>query len=122
MIYDWKIWALLALGGTLLVMIYWTLSSWLEGRAESLLFGWAERNRYEVLRLRRLPTQGPFFWQRQFGQILYHVTVEDSDGFAHRGWVLCGYWVVGVLASRVRVVWEDDHSELSDAEHETTNQ
>jgi hypothetical protein len=80
---------------------------WRFRRADSLLLQWADRHGYRIINQEyRSFLKGPFFWTSSKGQMVYYVTVKDSEGNIRRGWVRCGGWFIGMLSDHVDVSWD----------------
>jgi hypothetical protein len=77
-------------------------------RADNLLSSWAARNGYRIIESeRRKILKGPFFLTSSNNQIVYRVTVQDTYGNVHRGWVRCGSYNLGSWTDEVAVRWDD---------------
>ena len=82
--------------------------TWTFWRSNALLYRWAERNHYRIVRKRfRWFRRGPFFWTSSNVQTVYYVTVEDTMGRPRTGWVRCGGWYLGLWSDKAEVQWED---------------
>jgi hypothetical protein len=80
---------------------------WRFRRADSLLVQWAERHGYRLISQEyRSFFKGPFFWTSSKGQMVYYVSVKDSEGNLRRGWVRCGGLFLGMLSDNVEVSWD----------------
>jgi hypothetical protein len=81
---------------------------WHFSRSSSLLYRWAEKNGYRIVRKQyRTFFRGPFFWTSSKGQTVYYVVVEDSAGARRSGYVRCGGWWLGLMSDHAEVSWDD---------------
>jgi hypothetical protein len=78
-------------------------------RAGAILQRWAERNGLQLLDSEmRWFRRGPFFWSGR-GQVVYYVSVMDSRGQMHRGWVRCGSFWLGLWRDQAEVRWDTEN-------------
>lgn len=91
--------------GTFVALIIW----WTNSGAQSMLNGWAHENGYEIVsREHRWIRKGPFFWKSSKNQIVFYVTVSDSEGKVRTGYVRCGGYFIGLLGKQVDVIWDNE--------------
>jgi hypothetical protein len=84
------------------LLIVWTFS-----RSRSVLDEWARANGFRILSSKfRWVRKGPFFWTSSKGQMVYYVTVMNSDGTRRSGYVRCGGFFLGLLTDKVEVRWD----------------
>jgi hypothetical protein len=81
---------------------------WSRSRSIEMLEGWAAQNNFTLVRYeRRLFFRGPFFWDTNKSQEVFHVTIRWNDGTYRTGWVRCGGRFLGLFSDAVEVVWEN---------------
>lgn len=88
--------------GVIVVAMHWHYR-----RAQSILAAWAASNGYQILNARWSPFPPLAFWFSSRNQVIYSVTVEDSRGDRHRGWVRCGSFWLGIWENTADVVWAE---------------
>jgi hypothetical protein len=97
-----------AVAGFIAIAVFLMFSIvWRFQRSGSLLQQWAEQNGFSIIDQEYHSFfKGPFFWTSSKGQMVYYVTVKDSEGTIRRGWVRCGGWFLGMLSDNVEVRWD----------------
>src|SRR5581483_1656083 len=82
--------------------------AWHVSRSRSVLQDWARDHAFEIIdREERIFMKGPFFWTSSRGQVVFYVTVRDSEGHFRKGWVRCGSFFSGLFSDRAEVRWDD---------------
>ena len=73
-------------------LIVWLISR-ANIRAKASLRNWIDRHGYTLLNAdRRIIRKGPYLWASS-GQVVFRVTLLDSNQNSHMAWVKCGsYW------------------------------
>jgi hypothetical protein len=75
-------------------------------RSDQILSQWAVENGYHILELQpKVFNRGPFFWSTKM-QTIHRITVQDTQGMQHSGWVRCGNFLQGVFSDKVEVKWD----------------
>src|SRR5689334_9331920 len=82
---------------------------WQSGRAEQLLQNWAAENGYQLIDYeRRWLRMGPYFFFTGKGQVVYRVTIQQSDGTTRGGWVRVGGMFLGLFSNNVDSQLDDE--------------
>ena len=105
----------LSLAGNLLIAILGIVAfiglNWLfEARAQSIFKKWATEQQFTVLRCERAFFGGAFsLWTTSRGQVVYFITVRDSQGTERNACVRCGSFGTGVFGSdKIEIKWMDE--------------
>ena len=99
---------IILVGFLLLVVVALAAIFWESRRSSRMITDWAEELGYTVLAKKQpLVNLGPFRWENPHGRTFYHVTVRDSLGQEHGGWVCCGAEWLGLFSNRVEVRWDN---------------
>jgi len=104
---NWPI-VFLATGGALALILMTIVTGVAIFKGHSLLPRWAERNHYRVVQSEvRYWDRGPFLWTTSALQLVYRVTLQDSDGNSRTAWLAFGGCWLGLFSHEVQVRWED---------------
>lgn len=100
------IFSLLIVAAFVIGLLQWRIS-----RSRSVLQQCGDKNGFEILHSEyRNLFRGPFSLTTARGQAVYYVRVRDNKGREHSGWIRCGGWIMGLMADKVEVRWEDKPS------------
>ena len=98
---------IIAIGLSLFIGIALVTIFWESQRSSKMIFKWAKEHGYEVVEKKQpLVNLGPFRWENPRGRTFYHLTVRDSRGQTHSGWISCGAEWLGLISNRVEVRWD----------------